>query len=156
MLSQRSCPNLKCLRLAWCSRITDQGVVRNLKALSHLRELDLSLTGISNKSCSVLLKLKTLEVMDLSATRITGEGATTIFSTGPCSFTNLTIRFIQTMDQAILEHILATCPRLHFLDVTHCGIDQQRIQINQELIKIIQQRNLRIQGVITNVKASTP
>jgi hypothetical protein len=83
-VSQKYCPSLQVLRLAWCSHVNDDSIDAMLATpsspgLSHLEELDLSLTGLSDACIPSLARLlvqnaSTLKRLDLSATQMTSEG----------------------------------------------------------------------------------
>jgi hypothetical protein len=146
---------LQSLRVAWSSNLTDQGV-SYLPALSHLSELDLSLTGITARSCQALHPMmQHLRVLDLSATEITKQGLTHLFSgppTSSISITRLTLRFLEDLTSEQVEEILLASS-LELLDVTHSGIEGGNIQVHPLLWHAIGRRCILTKGVAP--KAST-
>jgi hypothetical protein len=126
--------------------------VSYLPALSHLSELDLSLTGITTRSChSLHPMMQHLRVLDLSATKITKRGLAHLFSGLPAptssSITGLTLRFLEDLTSEQVQEILLASSSLELLDVTHSGIEGGNMQVPPLLWHAIRQRCILTKGV---------
>lgn len=146
------CPNLKCLKFGWCKNLTDKGI-ESISKLGRLRELDLSLTGITVKSCYILLETigPHLEVLDLSATPIF-EVFDSKDTTGWITFsklrklTTLKLQFCEQLSATfVVDNIVQNAVSLQSIDVKHSG-QEGTILLTKEQAYKLHARNIHITG----------
>mmetsp|Transcript_8149 Transcript_8149/g.11667 ORF Transcript_8149/g.11667 Transcript_8149/m.11667 type:complete len:262 (-) Transcript_8149:120-905(-) len=145
-----SCPNLKWLRLGFCSGVTNFSI-KSLGRLRFLNTLDLSLCTISSESCETLSTMETLKSLDISATRVGDAGIRNLFqvtsespnsvaasdlaayATSPSSNNRpnkhikyesrlevLRMQFNNDFSADTLRLIVSRAPMLKKLDLSHC------------------------------------
>lgn len=158
-----ACPNLRTLLLGWCSRVSDDSI-DSLRKLQNLRQLDVSLSSISNAACLSLSKMPWLLELDISATRVQDEGVRTLVSgkldpPSPlhstvleedyrilqqqnihrCELETLNLRFIKGISVGTLGLMAHHAHRLKTLDLSHCGDVIYEIAGAKKLIREMKQ-----------------
>jgi len=146
-LLSKHCRNLRVLKLGWRRQVTDSAV-QFLSSLKHLVELNLSLTNITVRGCSLLSKCKSLEKLNLSACPI-GEMAleSLLPAEGGSNLTHLSLRFHRDLDEHSLASLLDRTPNLEYLNVEHCGLTRESLK------KIF--HPLQLRGVEIKVERNT-
>jgi hypothetical protein len=122
------CPQLQSLHLGWCKGVTDK-CLSELKNLRRLKDLDLSLTSISEKACRDLANIHELESLDLSATGIGNQGIQDLLVEDPRRLTrlqlvHLKLPFNAAMTGKSLALLATQMPSLKTLDIRHCDLDK--------------------------------
>ncbi|KAL3936592.1 MAG: hypothetical protein SGBAC_008122 [Bacillariaceae sp.] len=146
------CPNMKCLKLGWCKNLTDKGV-ESISKLGRLRELDLSLTGITVESCYILLETlgPHLEVLDLSATPIfevfdSKDPSGWITFSKLRKLTTLKLQFCEQLSATfVVDHIVQNAASLKSIDVKHSGQEGTILFTKEQGCKL-HARNIHIAG----------
>ena len=118
---QALCPNLKVLKIGWCSRVTNSSVESLVQNGIPLTELDMSLTSITDGACSSLSAFQNLESLDVSATKVTDEGIQKLFCKRLPALQRLLLRFIEDLSAATLRRVVEQAPNVSFLDVAYSG-----------------------------------
>lgn len=109
---------LNTLRIPWCIKIGDPGVVEGLRDLAGgLRLLDLeAVAGISDRSADTITRCSSLTWLNISGTGMTSSGLGTVLQGLP-SLQHLGMGGT-ALDEAALVSLASTS--LTFLDVSHC------------------------------------
>ena len=125
---QQRCPNLRSLKLAWCTCITDAAIA-HLSKLQGLVELDLQLTSITSEACKILSKLTSLKKLDLSACSIGSSGLIHLLPESPRSkLEELELRFNVNLNEASLKLLMTRAPKLKFINVQCCELTRDDIK----------------------------
>lgn len=119
-----------------------------LKCLRRLKELDLSLTSVTEDGCRELAKIYELRKLDLSATRIGDAGIRDLIGgevkrARRLELQDLRVRFNDDMTEESLSLLAAHMPTLKTLDIRHCQLDKNNAK---ETFRLLRQNGTKVEG----------
>ena len=98
-----------------------------MKDLGRLKNLDLSLTSITEKGCRDLATIHKLQTLDLSATGLGDEGIQNLLTRGKFTrlqLEELRLRFNSDMTEQSLSLLATHMTCLKILDIRHCEVNK--------------------------------
>lgn len=144
---QHCCPNLKLLHLGWCKGVSDKSIP-DLKKLRRLKDLDLSLTSVTEESCKHLANIFELEKLDLSATGIGNDGIQDLVAQDPKRLVRLRLQVLKLsfnaqMTEESLSLLATHMPSLERLDIRYCDLEKNDFK---ELFRDLERNSTKIEG----------
>lgn len=123
-----------------------------LKNLRRLKNLDLSLTSISEMACRDLANIHELQTLDLSATGMGNQGIHDLLAQDPkrltrLQLTDLRLPFNAAMTEESLALLATHMPSLKTLDIRHCDLDKNDAK---ETFRMLTQNGTEVTGAAGN------
>lgn len=123
------CPLLQRLRLGFCHNVSDNSA-QCLRRLRNVKELDLSMTCVSEQTCLSLAKMESLSRLNLDASKVNDKGIQNLLNTLSLKQLNIrsidlslqTLRLLTKRAPALETNLeLSTCIDLGFPSAFVCG-----------------------------------
>lgn len=138
-LLQQCCPQLKSLHLGWCKDVTNK-CLPELQNLRRLKDLDLSLTSITEEGCKHLSKIYELEKLDLTATGLGDEGMKDLLAEDSKRLVRLRLQdlkvgFNSDMTEKSMALLATHMSSLKTLDIRYCEIDKNEAKDSFQVLK---------------------